>query len=108
MTTFLNTTSTLVQQYQNTAVSEDKREIISENLDSMVNTLIDIGNTNYSGRYIFGGFNVNEKPFIIEGDKIRFRGSDDVLSTEIFDNEYMDVSIAGNDVFITHSIIGNA
>jgi flagellar hook-associated protein 3 FlgL len=98
----------LAIQYQNVAVQSNSNELMSTNMDTLLNNIIDLANGSYNGRYIFGGYNTATKPFELQADgRIKYSGTDDVLKAQVTDSESIDLSISGNDLFTTHSVLGN-
>ncbi len=95
-----------IKQAQN-ATNSDSMAQIAGNLDQIISTILTAANTTYNGHYLFGGFNVNEKPFVLENEKIRYNGTDDVVSVQVTDTDTSDLGIKGNDLFVTHSVQGN-
>lgn len=95
-----------IKQAQN-ATNSDSMTQIAGNLDQIINTILTAANTTYNGHYLFGGFNVTEKPFVLENGKIRYNGTDDVVSVQVTDTDTTELGIKGNDLFVTHSVQGN-
>jgi flagellar hook-associated protein 3 FlgL len=66
-----------VQAANDTNGDEDRQKILSE-VRSLKDNMIEIMNTSYAGRYVFGGFNTDQPPYKIEstpaGDKVLFKG----------------------------------
>ncbi|NLY42404.1 MAG: flagellar hook-associated protein FlgL, partial [Clostridiaceae bacterium] len=66
-----------VQASTDSLTPEDKIKIQSE-IIQLKRSIVEIGNTSYAGRYIFGGYDTDEPPFAIEntsiGEKITYRG----------------------------------
>ena len=67
----------LTVQAANDTNSEERQKILSE-VDNLKGSMIEIMNTSYAGRYIFGGFKTDQPPYRIEstplGDKVLYKG----------------------------------
>ncbi|OGI07132.1 MAG: flagellar hook-associated protein 3 [Candidatus Margulisbacteria bacterium GWF2_35_9] len=107
ITTQLNSVDTLTKQFLN-ASNNDNYELLASNMSEILDTVISLANSNYNGKYVFGGYNTSEVPFTREGDKIRYNGTDDVLTANISENTSIDVSIPGSSIFTTHQILGGS
>jgi len=81
---------------------------LASNLTGIISSIIDTANTGYNGKYIFGGHNSKEKTFELVGNKVKYNGTDDAVTASISESERMDLSIPGNDIFVTHSIMSNS
>lgn len=68
----------LALQAANEPLSESQAEAIAVEIEQLEKELIDLGNTDYAGRYIFGGYNTDDPPFeVVEtpvGDKLMYNG----------------------------------
>jgi flagellar hook-associated protein 3 FlgL len=80
--TVLNNMTTLVQRAQELATqaatfsnNQDGRNAIALEIDQIVNQLVQLGNTDISGKYIFGGFKTDTPPFSRTGDDINYNGT---------------------------------
>jgi flagellar hook-associated protein 3 FlgL len=65
MTSSLQRIYTLTQQAANGAFNTDDRQAIKAEIMSEVETMVDSLNTNFGGRYIFGGQASSDKPFSV-------------------------------------------
>lgn len=81
--------STLIQSAANGTMNEEDRLAIKAEVESEVYTLTDALNTNYGGRFVFGGTETNTQPFHVTKDKegtvtgIAYEGNTDDLFREI-------------------------
>ena len=105
ITSQLNNAEVLAKQYLN-ASSNDNYDLLASNVNEIIDGVINLSNSNYNGKYVFGGFNTTNAPFTREGDLIRYNGTDDVLSVDISENNSIDVSVPGCNIFTTHQILG--
>ena len=51
----------------NGALNKESMQALGDEMDTLVAEMVQIGNTNYAGRYIFGGGNSATSPFTISG-----------------------------------------
>ncbi|GBG55732.1 flagellar hook-associated protein 3 [Sporomusaceae bacterium FL31] len=67
-----------VQASSDTLTDEDKAKI-KTNVEELKKQAVQIMNTSYGGRYVFGGYVTDQEPYQIEatdmGDKVTFKGS---------------------------------
>jgi flagellar hook-associated protein 3 FlgL len=63
-------------------------------------------NSSLNGKYLFGGQNVAQPPFEVDGDKIRYNGTDDKKEITVGENESLEGSINGVDLFSIHKMEG--
>jgi flagellar hook-associated protein 3 FlgL len=60
-------------------MTEEDRAKIKTNIEELKKQAVQILNTSYGGRYIFGGYATDQEPYAIEstdmGDKVTFKGS---------------------------------
>lgn len=73
MTSSLQRVYTLTQQAANGSYNTDDRKAIKAEIMSEVETIVDSLNTNFGGRYIFGGQASSDKPFSINKENGEFK-----------------------------------
>lgn len=86
-----------VKAANDTLSDDDKRKIQTE-IEELGKGIIDIANTSYNGRYVFGGYNTDEAPFKViptdVGDMILYKNKymslDGIYSAEVSDNDLRD------------------
>jgi flagellar hook-associated protein 3 FlgL len=62
--------------------------------------LMQIANSSYAGRYIFGGTYTGKTPFELDGEgNIIYKGNDETLDWEIGAGVTMSINLTGQDVF---------
>ena len=62
----------------------------------MIEEVVQIGNTTFNGRYIFGGFRNQTPPLSLEGD---FLGDDGKIFMQVSPGDFRQVNMPGRDVF---------
>lgn len=65
----------LTTQAANFTNNQDGRNAIALEIDQIINQLVQLGNTDISGRYIFAGLRSDQPPFTRTGDDIVFNGT---------------------------------
>jgi flagellar hook-associated protein 3 FlgL len=108
----------LAVQAANDTNSPEEREKISMEVEQLKEQLVEVANTAYAGRYIFGGYNTTMKPFKIRddgasGEAIFYNGNDlgtistddfnefskQIIKHEVSQGAYLEISIPGNEIF---------
>ncbi len=81
-------------------VSEEVRASLATMIDQEIDTLISLGNTNYSGKNIFGGtITINDAPFSRSGDVVSYNGNDGNIKGKIGFNATIQYNRTGEEVF---------
>jgi len=75
MTNLVQRAQELATQAANFTNNQDGRNAISLEIDQIVNQMVQLGNTDISGKYIFGGFKTDTPPFSRTGDDITYNGT---------------------------------
>jgi Flagellin and related hook-associated proteins len=85
---------TQVQQGSTGTMSADNRKIIASTLRSIQNQILSLVNSKYSGKYMFGGSNVNDQPFTVDASgKLLYNGQSVDTGTFTNDVRYVDVGL---------------
>lgn len=81
----LNRVRELIIYGANSALSDTDRQAIKDEMVMKVGELADALNTNFDGRYIFGGQKTTEKPFAVDNvdHSLDYSGDDKTISREI-------------------------
>lgn len=75
--------------------TQAERNGVAGSLDALKEQLIDMGNTQYGGQYVFGGFKNDQPPFAADGT---FSGTDDDLKIEVAQGSQVAVSVRGGEL----------
>lgn len=81
----------------NGAYTKDERLAIAKHISQLKEHIMQVGNTAYDGRYIFGGDKTTNPPFKMEDGKIIYQGSDNGLNKEMANGVIIDISVKGSD-----------
>ncbi|MEM0951571.1 MAG: flagellar hook-associated protein FlgL [Cyanobacteria bacterium P01_H01_bin.74] len=65
----------LATQAANFTNNQDGRDAIALEVDELINQLVQLGNTDIAGKYVFAGFQTDTPPFTRTGDNITYAGS---------------------------------
>lgn len=80
---------------------------IQTEIEQLKDELMQIGNTEIDGRYIFGGDETTRTPFSNNEGFIMYKGSDRGINKELAQGVIMDIAAVGNDFSVDSSEEGN-
>lgn len=114
-TNSLQRISSLTQQAANGTYNSQDRQAIKTEIENEVESMLDALNTNFGGRYIFGGQKSTEKPFTLnkEGGQftIEYSGTDSEINgnttKEIARGVTVDLQTDGKRLFEPKGVEGN-
>ena len=93
----------LVIQASNGTNPQSAVQTIGDSVDNLINQMINIGNSQLGGRYIFAGQNDKIAPFTRNGDTITYNGDNEKISMPTHPGEATpsqdSVNLTGTDVF---------
>ncbi len=76
------------------------RDGLANQLESLKASLLDIANTSFDGKYLFGGTASNAKPFTSAADgKVAYRGNDELHSVILGLGVEVPINVPGSDIF---------
>lgn len=85
---------TQVQQGSTGTMSAENRKVTASTLRSIQNQILSIANSKYSGKYMFGGSNVNNQPFTLDASgNLLYNGQNVNTGTFTSDVRYVDVGL---------------
>ena len=123
-TNWLDTTDTALQQLENSfqrirelmvsggnaAYGSDEKKAIKDEINEKVNEIDQILNTNFDGKYIFGGTKVNSKPVAVQADgttgnnKLYYSSSDGTIIADPSTSNEMEMLASGLIVEISQGV----
>lgn len=123
-TNWLDTTDTALQQLEksfqrirvlmvsggNAAYGSDEKKAIKDEINEKVNEIAQILNTNFDGKYIFGGTKVNSKPVAVQADgttgnnKLYYSSSDGTIIADPSTSNEMEMLASGLIVEISQGV----
>jgi flagellar hook-associated protein 3 FlgL len=74
----------------------DSRESVSREIKEIVNEVINLGNTQYNGHFVFSGFRSRTPAFSQDGN---YLGDDGAIYMEVADGNFRQVNLQGRRVF---------
>jgi len=80
-------------------VDENARSSMANEIDMIIEQLIQKANTNFGGRYIFGGYKILEKPYQRTDDQIEYNGDQGEIEQRLGNNDLITVNIPGSAIF---------
>ncbi|MHB1419675.1 MAG: flagellar hook-associated protein FlgL [Bacillota bacterium] len=95
VTDTLNRVRELVVNGNNGTLSASDKEAIAYEIEQRSDELIQNGNTNFGGRYIFGGYRTDAPPFEADG---QYKGDTGKLNWEVAPRVVMQVNVTGDKV----------
>jgi len=82
-----------------TIVSDEEREASAQVIESLLDQIVSIGNRRFGGRYLFGGQNSNEAPFLEALSGYFYAGDEQEINVSIDLNETFASNIPGSRIF---------
>ncbi len=101
MTELLQQAKGLAVQGGNDTNTPEGRAGIAAEVDRMLSRLVDLGNSQYDGRFIFAGTATTTKPFELSPDRsqVMYQGTHDTFSVDITPVSRSQVSLDGSALF---------
>lgn len=102
-TNALGRISTLIQSAANGTMAEEDRKAVKYNVEGEIAAFVDALNTNFGGRYVFGGMETTATPFEIVRDEntdaisgIKYNGDNSTLPREVSPGVTVNLLTDGN------------
>ncbi len=89
----------IAAQHLGTLSDAQQRQAAAELVSAIIDQLVNVGNREYMGRYIFAGRNSGSQPFTYAIGGIAYTGDAGRLSVRVGEEELEDVSFSGHAVF---------
>ncbi|MBC7319922.1 flagellar hook-associated protein FlgL [bacterium] len=84
----------------NESLSQEDRDAIAGEVNQIIDYIIQVGNTDIAGRYIFGGYKTTSAPLERVEDDIVYRGDDNTRLVEISNSVTVESSPNGKVLFV--------
>lgn len=78
---------------------DNDRLALAAEVDELIDELLEVANSSFDGRYIFGGTKTEEPPFERTGDTINYSGNEGEMLWEVSRNVTIQVNIPGEKLF---------
>lgn len=96
----LQTAKTLAIQGANATNSQTSLQAIATEVNQLINNMVQVGNTEIAGRYIFSGTKTTAAPFSGDSNSgVTYSGNGNELGWEVGQGVTMSVSLTGSEVF---------
>lgn len=96
----LNRVKTLAVRGANESLSQEDRDAIAGEVNQIIDYIVQVGNTDIAGRYIFGGYKTTNAPLERVGDNVIYRGDDGARKVEISNSVSIESSPNGKVLFV--------
>lgn len=102
--TLIRNARTLAIQGSSDGVSSGNRQILSNQVDGLVTALATVANSQYGSRYLFGGQQTTQPPFVLQNGAYVYRGGtketgDANLQVDIAPNQPVTINQPGGELF---------
>lgn len=100
MTEALQRIRELTVKASNTGTDEEaEREAVASEIEQLKQHIIDIGDTQVGGRYIFNGFSTDKRPSDTLNDPGGLEYAEGIIEIEVFEGIKLPLNTNGNDIF---------
>jgi flagellin-like hook-associated protein FlgL len=98
MANLVRSAKELATQMANDTYDETARQGAIEQVDSIINQMVDLANTQHQGRYIFAGHQTSSPAFTLGGGGIVYNGDSGLMKIETEAGTKMAVNVTGSDL----------
>jgi flagellar hook-associated protein 3 FlgL len=107
MSTQLSDVETLLTQIVGGMYDANGRERIAEKVNSSLEQLVAMVNTQQGGQYLFGGSDTSTAPYVVEREggkitRVTYQGSQESRRVDVASGLDVDASLVGDDIFRMH------
>ncbi len=88
----------LLQQVQSTATAQSQAAAADE-ISALLEETLNLGNTKFQGRHIFGGSRTSNPPFVFVGGAVAFLGNSAAFNTDVADGLRLSTNIDPDKAF---------
>ena len=110
MANLLTDAQSLGSSAAGTSISASQQQQAAEQIGQLVQQLVQSGNTNFDGRYLFAGSTAGAQPFVLDGQYVKYVGNEGSLSSYSDVNQLFQTNVSGADAFgaLSASVQGSA
>jgi flagellar hook-associated protein 3 FlgL len=91
----------LAMQGANDTNGEIPRQMISEEVSQIYNSVVEMSNRRFGERYIFGGYQTTEPPFTKTGE---FRGDNGQIQIQNHKGQFLPMNLSGSQIFLGENL----
>ncbi|MGL4336292.1 MAG: flagellar hook-associated protein FlgL [Turicibacter sp.] len=99
----------LTLKASNGIYGDDELQMMSEEIDALIETMVDSLNTTFENKHIFGGYQTDKPPFTIDRSSgvpvVSYNGDQNHSKVEISNNVFVDRNIVGDEIIGTNNPI---
>lgn len=104
VTTMLSNARALAVEAAGVTASPEQRRAAAVEVGRILEQLVDAGNQEFRGRYLFAGSQMTERPFSFQGNYVRFEGNQGAIRSYADNDLLFDSNIGGHAMFGTISV----
>jgi flagellar hook-associated protein 3 FlgL len=79
-------------------LNPDDRTIAAEAVDSFIEEMIDLGNSQFMDKYLFGGtVTQGTKPFAYDGSTVTYQGNDETMTRKVGPDTFLEINTVGSE-----------
>jgi flagellin-like hook-associated protein FlgL len=82
-----------------TTIGASEQQQAADQIGQLVQQLVDTGNTNFDGRYLFAGSEAGTQPFVMDGQYVEYVGNSAPLSSYSNVNQLFQTNVSGAEAF---------
>jgi flagellar hook-associated protein 3 FlgL len=99
----LNQAISLGTQGSNGTLTATQQQALGEQVQSILNQMVQLGNTSYQGTYLFAGTATTTPPFAVDASQpsgVSYNGNSGVNSVQIADGRSIQTNVPGSQIFL--------
>jgi flagellar hook-associated protein 3 len=82
-----------------TLSTDSARQAVIQQINDALQSLVNLGNSNYKGSYQFAGSLTKSQPYQLNGDFVQYSGNEQALNNFVDTNYLLPTNVPGTDVF---------
>lgn len=93
----------------NGSLPPDARAAYTAELEEIIKHVVTIANATYDGRYVFGGYETTQPPFVLDANGVSYQGDQGEILREVGQGITLPINIPGDELFgtVTWDAAGN-
>lgn len=95
----VNTAHAKISQALNAPQDATSRRAVSEELQSILESIVNVGNSSYMDRSVFAGTEYATTPFVLTGSDVMFNGNNEAFMVNAYKGEQIQANITANQAF---------